>query len=101
MPAAIAAQPSALAEPHQHRKVGLLPGVVFRYVMPAHAGMVVRFASDGNPLGLVANPAVGAQDVGWWVPCHPRGEAVSTDPGDHAGTMLISVAAFLFCLLFL
>ena len=29
---------AALAEPRQHRKVGLLPGVVFRYVMPAYAG---------------------------------------------------------------
>ncbi len=38
VPAAVAVQPGALAEPRQHRKVGLLPGVVFGYVMPAHAG---------------------------------------------------------------
>ena len=28
----------ALAELDQHRQVGLLPGVVLGYVMPAHAG---------------------------------------------------------------
>ena len=38
VPAIIAVQPSALAEPDQHREVGLLPGVVFGDVMPAHAG---------------------------------------------------------------
>jgi hypothetical protein len=36
--AAIAVQPGAVAEPRQHRGVGLLPRVAFRYVMPAHAG---------------------------------------------------------------
>jgi hypothetical protein len=36
--AIIAVQPGALAELDQHRKVGLLPGVVFGDVTPAHAG---------------------------------------------------------------
>jgi hypothetical protein len=36
--AIIAVQPGAFAEPDQHRQVGLLPGVVFEYAMPAHAG---------------------------------------------------------------
>ena len=31
-------QPGALAEPRQHRKMGLLSGVVLGNVMPAHAG---------------------------------------------------------------
>jgi hypothetical protein len=35
---AIAVQPGALAKSREHRSVGLLPRVVFRYVMPAHAG---------------------------------------------------------------
>jgi hypothetical protein len=37
MPTAMAMQPGALAEPRQHRKMGLLPGVVFGNAMPAHA----------------------------------------------------------------
>jgi hypothetical protein len=59
------------------------------------AGQNVRRNFWIGTLGLVANPTAGAQDVGWWGPCHPRGEAVSTDPGGLAGTMLIAVAAFL------
>jgi len=38
VPAIVAVQPGTLAEPDKHRQVGLLPGVVFREVMPAHAG---------------------------------------------------------------
>src|SRR5262245_56462219 len=38
MPPAGRVQPGALAEPDQHCRVCLLPGVVFRDVMPAHAG---------------------------------------------------------------
>jgi hypothetical protein len=57
VPAAIAVQPGALAELRQHRQVGLLPGVVLGYVMPAHAGAIVmRFAAPGKPRGLVAPP---------------------------------------------
>ena len=38
VPAIIAVQPGALAEPDQHGKMSLPPGVVFWDVMPAHAG---------------------------------------------------------------
>jgi hypothetical protein len=54
--AAIAMQPGALAELDQHRKMGLLPGVVFWDVMPGHAARVARFAAPGKPRGLVAGP---------------------------------------------
>ena len=37
VPAVVAVQPGALAEPDQHGQVSLLPGVVLGYVMPAHA----------------------------------------------------------------
>jgi hypothetical protein len=38
VPAAVAMQPGALAQLRQHREVGLLPGIVFGDLMPAHAG---------------------------------------------------------------
>jgi hypothetical protein len=56
VPAVIAMQPGALTELHQHSKVGLLPGVVFGYVMPARAGY--RDALRGT-----WNAAAGARDI--------------------------------------
>src|SRR5262245_57580309 len=45
--------------------------------------------------GWLPIPRRAPKMLGGGGPCHPRGEAVSTDPCDHAGTMLIAVAAFI------
>ena len=48
VPAIVAVQPGTLAEPDKHRQVGLLPGVVFRDMVLAHAGILARFAADAK-----------------------------------------------------
>ena len=54
VPAIVTVEPSALAEPDQHRQVGLLPSIVLGDVMPTHPAMVACFAATGKPRGLVA-----------------------------------------------
>jgi hypothetical protein len=54
VPAIITVRPGALAEPDQHGKVGLLPGVVFGDVVPLMLAIVARFAAPEKPRGLVA-----------------------------------------------
>jgi len=55
VPAIVTVQPGALAEPDQQGQVGLLPGVVLGYAMPAHA-------NDGGALRRTGKAARGGGD---------------------------------------
>ena len=81
--ALIAGQPQPLAQPLDHREVGLPPGVDLGLGMPSHHPRMDCVARPGKPLGMVVGDRITALHLGY-DQVHPmpgRGVGLREPPG--------------------